>query len=259
MAIYDDATKDFMSSVGDQTEHKPLITPKLVARQAMGIARDLTRPSKGQIEAAIAKRVMSLATKTTINQMEKEAGVSALGLYHTLNENYGFDWHDWESETLWQTLHMERGIEPTEEVKNLVQALQVICKTNFPFEDFSTFENVAHALNMNPVHFDTMQPLEPTEIALTIKVLQTIRPKEEFEDDVLGYIAACCLEAGLVALPTDLFPEGCQEFLDKMSPHVDPDLVQEALLAPEEYDTETTVGIQRERIKEIREYLDEKL
>jgi hypothetical protein len=261
MAHYDDATKDFMVSVVDEkTDRKPG-TAGFVARQAMGLAKDLKRPGgKAKVEAAIARRVLSLATKTTLGSMEKEAGVSSLALYNTLNEYYKSDWHQWEAETIWQTLELERGIEPTEEIRNMVQALQVICKTNFPFEDFSTFENVGHALNMNPVHFDTLQPLEPEEAALTVKILQSIRPKEEFEDDVLGYIAACCLEAGMVALPTDLFPEGTQELLDKMSPHVEPDLVQEALTSPNgEYDTESMVGVQRERIREVREYIDEML
>ena len=257
MAHYDDATKDFMSSVAhDKPQEKNI--PKLVAKQALGVARDLAKP-KHQREAALAKRVVSLATRTTLNNMEKEAGVSALGVYNTMNDYYAMDWHDWEPETLWQTLLMERGIEPTEQVKNLVQALQVICKTNFPFEDFSTFENVAHAINLNPVHFDTMQPLEPKEIALTIKVLQAIRPKEEFEDDVLGYIAACCLEDGLVVLPPDIFPKECQSFLDKMSAHVEPDLVQEVLTPLKDYDPESMVGVQIERIKEVREYIEEHL
>lgn len=259
MANYDAATNDFMSSVADPKEETVRVNPRTLGNQIVGLSRDLAKPTKAAVGDAIARRILSVATRTSLTNMEKTSGVPALSLYNTLNDYYSTTWHDWEPETLWQTLKLERAIEPTEQVKNLVQALQVLCKTNFAFEEFSVFENIAHAISMNPVHFDTTQPLEPKEIALAIKVITAIRPKEQFEDDVEGYIAACCLDDGLVVLPTDLFPEQCQEFLNKISANVEPNLIKEVLNPTQQHDSESMIGIQIDRINEVRDYIEDNL
>ena len=250
MAHYDQDTYDFISKVADE-EPKQKPTAKFIARQAMGLVKDLSK-GKAEAEAALAKRVISLATGTTMKQMEKSSGVKPLAIYDMLNHHYGMDWHDWEPETLWRTLDLEHAIEPSEQVKNLAQSLQVICRTDFAFEDYSVFENVGQALNLNPVMFGMNQPLEPDEIALTHVVLTKIRPQEEYEDDVLGYIAACCKLAGMVYLPDDLFPVGCQEFLDKIGNNLE--LKTKVITRSSGED----VAIQLERIGEIREYLEER-
>lgn len=251
MAHYDQATRDFITKVaGDNEEKKPKVNP--VVSQTLGIAKDISKShTRRDLEAALVKRVVRAATGKTFEHLEKTSGVSALNVYKLLNDNYGSDWHDWEPETLWQTLELEHAIKPSEEIKNLVQALQVICNTNFPFEDFSVFENIVHALNMSPVYFGSIQSSELDDIAMAIKILKLIRPKEEFEDDILGYIAACAKKAGVVYLPGDLFPEECQEFLDKIGN--DLELKEKVIKNSSGED----VAVQKEKLQEIRDYISE--
>lgn len=134
-----------------------------------------------------------------------------LKLYKTLNDRYGHEWWDWEPETLWS---MMGG--PSTEVRSIVMALQTVLNTNFPFELWNVFEKVGHAFNGGNVDFEVVQPLEPDEVSLTIYILKTIRPKIDFEPDVLGYIAATAHEAGLAWLPPELFA-GAQQYMEKLT------------------------------------------
>jgi hypothetical protein len=252
MAHYDQATKDFINEVSsDQKPTQEAGKIPFAVKQVAGLARDLSK-GRGQVEPAIAKRIIRLTTGHTVKELEKTSGVSALSVYTLLNQHYLDEWHDWEPETLWQTLEMEHAIQPSDEIKNLVQALQVICKTDFAFEDFSVFENVGHAINMNPVLFGQIQPLEPDEAALTVKVLRSIRPKEEFEDEVEGYIAACAKRAGMVYLPDDIFPSDCQRFLDAIGN--DMSLKYRVITNSSGEDVEIQIG----RIQEVRDYIADK-
>ena len=52
-----------------------------------------------------------------------------------------------------------------------------------------------------------------------------LRPKLDFEPDVLGYVAALCHEAGLVYAPPELFgPVGAQGWLEKIAPWLEEQL-----------------------------------
>lgn len=239
MAHYDKDTEEFMDSVAGRT-----------ARQAVGVAKDI---SKGHpVTKSVAKRAVGIATRELL---EKEAGISVLSIYSILNQDYGNDWHEWEPETIWQTLETDHGISPSSEVKNIIQALQVVCKTNFPFEDWNIFENVGHAFNGNDVNFSVIQPLEMDEIAKTIKVLSAIRPKQEYEPEVCGYIAACAKSAGMVWLAPELFGEGCQSFLDEMNNDIE---LKEKVKSvwPAKSSTDEMLSVQLGRLHEVKEYLN---
>ena len=178
-----------------------------------------------------------------------------------MNDRLGESWREWEPETIWKVLMDELGYYPTEELKNLIMCFQVISTTNLPFEDWSVFENVGHSLLQNPVHFSQVQPLEPDEIALTVKFLKMIRPGELFEDDILGYAASSAKNAGMVYLPDDLYPKGSQELLDNIGNAEDlRDRVEK--LYPKflkGLDVSTPIGVQMARLLEVREFVDEKI
>lgn len=163
---------------------------------------------------AIGKAIVSGATMRAL--AEKNARVKVLGIYGTLNDHYERLWWDWEPETVWQTLQKEQGIDTGEDLKNLISALQLTVTTNQPFENWHVFEKVGHAFNMNPVNFGVVQPLEPQEAALTLQLLKAIRPKQDFDSEICGYIAAVAKNSGLVHLPKGVFLEGCQSFLNGM-------------------------------------------
>lgn len=196
MARYDDDTKKFMSDVGNNA--------KFVARQVL----------RGKpLSQAIARQAIA---GTTFSALEKQAGLKVMDIFKLLNSHYDHSWWDWEPETIWQTIMLDHAIEATEEVRNIIQALQVVVSTDAPFEHWHIFEKVGHAFNHNHVSFADLQPLEMDDIAATYAILHKIRPKAVCDDEILGYIAACAKEGGLVSLPVAFFPAGSQESLDKL-------------------------------------------
>lgn len=244
MARFDKPTEDFMSKLaGEQTEEagKPDLS-KL--RTLKSVVKSISDPHK-----AIGKALVSGATMKAL--FEKEAGITALGIYGILNEHYGRAWWDWQPETVWQTLSKEQGIEVDSDLKNLIMALQLTVTTNQPFENWHVFEKVGHAFNLNPVDFGVVQPLEPQEAALTLKLLRTMRPKSEFASEICGYLAASGKAAGLVYLPEAVFTAGCQSFLEQMG--------NDSALAKALADNADTGGvdylIQKARLEEIDAYV----
>jgi len=199
MATYDKDTQDFIDSVAGKTEY-PANKEKII-RQGISAIRDISRGH--HLSDVVAKRLLKV---TTSHQMRKEASpsVSVLKIYETLNDRYTDSWQDWEPETLWQTLEYDQLYDITEQLKNMIQALQVVCKTNFPFEEWNVFENVGHAFNGNSVSFGSLQPLELNEVAWTCRALEAIRPGTLYEDEVDGYIAACMKNAGMVYIPSSI-------------------------------------------------------
>lgn len=247
MAVYDQDTQDFMAKFAEKEESDHNKHFKTVAKQSLGLAKDLAK-GKRSVADTITRRVI----KAGISALEKSGGISVMSIFDMLNNHYGSDWHAWAPETLWKTLNDEHMVTPTDEIKNLVGALQVLCKTDFVFEDFHVFEKIVHALNYHPVLFGVMQPAEPDAIALALKIIFSIRHRDVYEDDVLAYIAASGKHAGLVYLPSDLFPEGAQKFLDEMGNNIE---LRDKLLAHHIEDTlDEALQLQREKLIEIRDY-----
>jgi hypothetical protein len=216
MARYDKDTADFMEKVADQSffnlpkkkeERKDAIED--ITRRSMMVAKGIAGGPQSAIRA-----LSSAATGTALDKM---ASMSPESVYSYLNDKYGRKWWDWEPETIWTTLKKDEGLAASEEIKNMIQALQVVLNTNYAHEMWNVFENVGQAFNNNIVSFGMIQPLELTEAALTLRVLRAIRPKQEFEADICAYIAASAKESGVVYLPKDLFLEGCQETLDELN------------------------------------------
>jgi hypothetical protein len=244
MARFDKTTIDFMEKLADEKQDevsKPNLAP---LRTLKSVVKSIQDPHK-----AIGKALVSGATMKAL--FEKEAKVKVLGVYGILNEHYGRSWWDWEPETVWQTLKKEHGFDPDEDLKNLISALQLCVSTNQPFENWHVFEKVGHAFNQNPVNFGIVQPLEPQETALTLKLLRAIRPKQDFASEICGYLAAVAKNAGLVYLPKEIFTAGCQDFLDGMGN----DTALAAALAKGEETGGADYLIQKARLKEIEQYV----
>ena len=189
------------TSESDRISTKPL-------RMAKQILRGMEDPRK-----ALGKAVVKMVAHEL---MDKEGSMKILSLYRFMNEHYKREWWDWEPETIWTMLEQDHLDATPDELRNAIQALQVILNTFAPFEHWHVFENVGHAFNMNPVSFSVVQPLEPDEIALTIHILSRIRPSTEYELEILQYISACAKNAGMVYLPEDMFP-GAQKCLDEIT------------------------------------------
>lgn len=257
MARTDEHTRKFMRDVvGDKPpEHhaSEALDPLRTARFA---GKVITNPT-----AAIGKYLVAKATKELIKEQpeefQKKSSLDAIGLYGFMNEHHGREWWDWEPETLWKTIEDDHisGATPTE-LKEAILALQVILNTNSPFENWHIFEKVGHAFNMNNVDFSILQPLELDEAALTVAIMNRIRPKQEYEPEVLTYIAVCARQSGMAYLPENMFP-GVQKYLDELN--FDQALRDSVKNLWDKKDSSRSMtdaeDIQITRLKEISDYL----
>jgi hypothetical protein len=255
MAHFDAADRAFIDKLSSKKEKDEGTSAATVATIALRTARKALQG--GPPERALARA----ATKILAEEVfQKQAGLPPLKIYLMLNDHYGREWWDWEPETLWHHLQEDHATEATPEIKNIVMALQTVLKTNYPFEMWHVFEKVNHAFNLNMVDFATLQPAELDEAAWTISLLQRIRPKTEFEDDIWGYIAAVAKESGVVYLPPQLYggSKRPQELLDGLNNDLElAALVRQAGLRDPQTGDSTALKVQLLRLKEIQSYLED--
>ena len=139
-----------------------------------------------------------------------------------LKAKYNDDWVGWLPETLWEAIR--RDIGPMSDVsQNKIQALATALATNFPWQDWTTFENCGRAFNDTIPIFGQIQPLSPAETAFTVTVLKRLN-SYDFSDEVLGYIGSVCLYNGIIHAPAKWFSKA-QPFIDKQNKS--PELVDE--------------------------------
>lgn len=244
MARFDKNTLDFMEKLSSDQPDEPRKPDLHGLRTLKSVVKSIQDPHR-----AIGKALVNGVAMKAL--FEKESGVKVLGVFGILNEHYGRHWWNWEPETVWQTLDKEHGIGVDGDLRNLISALQLIVTTNQPFENWHIFEKVGHALNMNPVNFGIVQPLEPQEAALALKLLRAMRPKQEFDSEICGYLAAVAKAAGLVYLPESVFTAGCQSFLDGMGN----DMELARAMAEGKGAGDTAIEIQKARLEEISAYV----
>jgi len=261
MAHYDKSTMDFMEKVADGVQGvKPLGPPKPTDEIVEDAARKSLSSLRGlRSGGALGMAATALMPMAAEKLFSKFGSLSVLTTYNYLNNIYDQKWWDWEPETLWNVLEVDNGIDATDEIKNLVMALQTVLKSNAAHEHWHIFENVCQAFNGNSVDFSTVQPAELNEIALTIKILNHLRPKQAFDEEVFIYIAASARNSGVVFLPSDLFPEECQKFLNEMG--FDTLLlrsrVQKSWPETPKKEFAADLQIQLARLHEIKEYVEE--
>lgn len=264
MARYDAFTKEFMDKVAEGGEVEVPKPPKPQDQVVEDAARQGLLSLRGLREGGAKGFVVNtLAPKAfrSLFDNEKTGSMSIMSAYNHLNNNYDTKWWDWEPETIWEVLLKDEGIEATDEVKNLVLALQTVIRTNAAHEGWHIFENVCQAFNGNTVDFSTVTPAELTEIALTLKVLSELRPKQEFDEEVWIYIAACARNAGVVFLPPEIFGGSgrCQEHLDNMDMAKTglKDQVKKYWDSNNLKSSNPAIQVQLARLNEIKEYVEE--
>ena len=266
MSRYDDATRQFMAgAVGLPKEDKPAgpADPADVS-MAVNAVKGIIRRNPAEIGMALTRRGLFTLAK---EEYEDEAGKTAapapllhpLDVFAQLNEKYDFDWWDWEAETIEQTLYKDMDFMLSDDGKNLISALQMLVKTDYPFEQWHLFEKVGQAFNGNYVDFTAIQPLDPHEVALTLAVMRKIRPKEEPDDEIWGYVASSARFSGMVFLPNAWFGTKAQEMLDNMGNDLQLKGSVQSLWNSGGQGTTPAEKIQLGRLKEVKEYLDKYL
>jgi hypothetical protein len=124
------------------------------------------------------------------------------GLRRHMTKAYGFDWTEWDPNVLLRFTEIQFGeLDPTTREK--IMALSVALTTDAPWESPDAFENTCLAFCNQIPKWGIWEPLDTYEMAFGMGVLDAIRD-EDYDDDVLGYMAAVLLRNGVIAVPDSL-------------------------------------------------------
>jgi len=88
-------------------------------------------------------------------------------------------------------------------VRNKIYAIRTASMSDAPYEEWNIFEKVGGAFNGRVANFSHLEPMSSGECAVTVALLDAIRP-DRFSNEVKIYIAACCHQDGLLTVnPVD--------------------------------------------------------
>jgi len=120
-------------------------------------------------------------------------------------------WLGWEPETVWAHLKKFTGREPSLLTKTKINAMRLLHASEGPWEDWEAFLPVCTALNNDIPNFEIAAKPDLPELFVAAKIMRGVR-EHPFSQEVARFIAAACLDAGVLFTPPPL--EFVQSILD---------------------------------------------
>ena len=127
-------------------------------------------------------------------------------------------WPSWVTQepetttTMLRSFTKQGAVNPV--VRTKVNALKLIHSSEGPWEDWEQMQWVCQAFNDNIPDFANLYRPELGELFIAVETLNSLR-KEPFSEEVARWMAACCLDLGLVFVPYPL------DFLNKLLARVE--------------------------------------
>lgn len=101
-------------------------------------------------------------------------------------------------------------------VRNKIYAIRTASISDAPYEEWNIFEKVGGAFNGRVANFSAVEPLSAGECAVTVALLDAIRP-DRFSNEVKIYIAACCHQDGFETVDPVLYLAISEEQLQQLN------------------------------------------
>lgn len=120
-----------------------------------------------------------------------------------LTDKYGPSWVGWEPETLWLTMDKD-GMSPSNHSRAKLQAVRTVLSGPMYFDRWEVFYLCCQAFNNNLPDFDQARPASVPQLFHAVWVGDQLSKSPKYSDEVSRWVAACCLNDGLVALPKPL-------------------------------------------------------
>jgi hypothetical protein len=154
-----------------------------------------------------------LPSRRTHGRLFTDKRAHPLQILDVLTMRYHTEWAGWEPPTLWWALRRDFG--PVGEVaRNKIMALRIAATTDVPWLDWDVFEDSGLAWNDTIPVIGAFQPMSPAQTAFAVHVLRSIRDDEEFDAEVIAYIASILEDHGWVYAPEEFFGP-VQQLLDR--------------------------------------------
>ena len=101
-------------------------------------------------------------------------------------------------------------------VRNKIYAIRTASMSDAPYEEWNIFEKVGGAFNGRVANFSHLEPMSSGECAVTVALLDAIRP-DTFSNEVKIYIAACCHQDGLLTVKPVEYLSIAEEYLQQFN------------------------------------------
>lgn len=132
---------------------------------------------------------------------------------------FGPEWREWEQETLEHALgeiEAMGGGKLSEQNRAKLQAMQVLYVTTYPWVSMQPFTKVAQALDSRVPDFEVLEPVNPGTILCALQAMRVARPDGAFSHEVLRFIAACCVEDGMLVFPDPVLCDKVNEAISRI-------------------------------------------
>lgn len=134
----------------------------------------------------------------------------------TLVDQYGTEWLEWQPETLFQTIRMDFNTQISKVNQDKILAVQLLHVSDSFWRHWEAHEKVVLAFNNLIPMFDRVQDVTMGQLFHAVHQAHQIR-RENFQDEVKGYMAAHAKAEGMIWLPPPL--DVVQDALDALLPH----------------------------------------
>lgn len=112
------------------------------------------------------------------------------------------DWLDFDPGTIWMDIQKTFKVEPSDNVRDKINAMKTSLTTEAFFSDWVFFEKVILAFNDMMVVPGMLQASSPAELGYGLVVAREILTPQHFDEDIYDYIRASCKTDGLLIYPS---------------------------------------------------------
>ncbi len=176
-------------------------------------------PAVLRIPEEVAKKIAAVkaaaAPAPKAKPLFSAGATTAEELDRTLIDKYGIEWLEWVPETIWKMIREDWDTQISKINKDKVMAAQLLHVSDEFWRHWEVFHKVVLAFNNVTPLFDRVQDVSVAQIIHAIAQAHELR-KEEFQDEILYYIANQAKQEGLIWLPPSL--EFAQKALDELNP-----------------------------------------
>jgi len=144
------------------------------------------------------------------------AKTPCLKLKEVLDKQYGEEWVGWMPETLDRTIFLDFNTVMNQAVREKILAMKMCLNINYAWHEWSVFQKVVLALNGISPNIEMVEDPSLSQVIKTIPVMQSLRPGEQFDDNVKKYIAVLCKSEHLIIPPPQL-EDLCGEFVGRLT------------------------------------------
>jgi hypothetical protein len=127
-----------------------------------------------------------------------------LTLAALLGSEFSSDWHEWEPETINETIVRQVGVEPSPMTMNKIMALKLIhfCPEKV-LNDWHIIEKISVAFDGDTPSMNEIEDVAPEQLSHAFSIMKKLC-KNKPSEDVSKYVAARLYDAGYVVTPATL-------------------------------------------------------